>query len=165
MHRCATYRSSNHATARMDDVRAWLSQARLHIDSAGRLYEAGQSEGSIDVEMIIDASHTAVRKSITAHMNFSGCKLITGVPNHHQLTIDYGRARIAEVPEDLWRRVNALRKARNDGDYANPSRYRLTPRDASDAIDVATSTVQLITQAIRRADREQGPASPRRPSR
>ncbi len=132
----------------MTDVKAWLATAHQHVASARLLVRSD----TVDVDLVIEACHQAVRKAIWADMNFKGIKIASGVVNKHQVTIRYGEAKIADVPPDLWRRVGALRKARNESDYANPTTHRLTSREAHDAIEIADATVGLITRAIHVAD-------------
>lgn len=112
----------------------------------------GADDGEVDVEQAIDACHAAVRKAVTAHMNYSGVKIASGVEGRHAVTIEYGEQSIIEVPPDLWRSIKALRKARNDADYTNPTQYRLTKRDAEDAIEIAGAAVTLIGTAIKTAE-------------
>lgn len=135
------------AATSVDDVKGWLRQARRHVRSARVLAEVDDED--LDVEQIIDACHAAVRKALAAHMNAAGVRVASGTDAHHRVTIEYGEIYIAEVPPELWRQVRALRKARNDADYTNPTQYRLTARDASAAVELAEVVVTKVGGSVK----------------
>jgi hypothetical protein len=140
----------------MADIRAWLAAAQTHVHSARAMLDPAVMDGGVDPAGAISLCHTAVRKAITARMNFDRLKVASGAKDKHKLVVEYGAANISVVDEAMWKRVGALRTTRNEADYTNPTKHRISNADARDAIAIADHVVNQIAIDIMKTHRAEG---------
>ncbi len=115
--------------------------ATASLEACERHIATAQQALATDPVAALSIAYDAARKALAAVLLIQGLR-----PTRHGGHIAVTDALTAQLdpPSRIGRQVDRIRRLRNDNEYPDAGTPLATPRDAADAITVATDAVQAV---------------------